>query len=149
MHDGEPDDPVHRAGTGRSRQRAPVAASAAVASASPGPPQDPAADAAAKAEKPPAAGGDGVVQSKGRILTPDGKRMYVNVYTTDEAPTRIILYNYRERRHHARASSGFEGMGTAAILANRTFAMRIRLNPDRMRAHNLSSKDIMNALAGS
>ena len=40
------------------------------------------------------------------------------------------------------------GVGTATILGNRTFAMRIRLNPDRMRAHNLSSEDIMKAFSG-
>ena len=34
-------------------------------------------------------------------------------------------------------------------LANRISAMRIRLNPDRMRAHNLSSEDIMKALTPS
>ena len=39
-------------------------------------------DAAAKAEKPPEAGGDGGVGSKGRLFTPDGKLVYVNVYST-------------------------------------------------------------------
>ena len=39
-------------------------------------------DAAAKAEKPPEAGGDGGVGSTGRIFTPDSKLVYVNVYST-------------------------------------------------------------------
>ena len=39
-------------------------------------------------------------------------------------------------------------MGTPRNLGNRTFAMRVRLNPDRMRAHNLSSEDIMKAFSG-
>ena len=84
---------IARAQADRDNGR-PVAALAAVASASPGPPQDPAADAAAKAEKPPAAGGDGVVQSKGRILTPDGKLMYVNVYSTDSNADQKDLFNF-------------------------------------------------------
>ena len=73
VHDGEPDGPGNRAGTGRSRRSAPVAAVAAVPSASPRSPRDPGDDAAAKQEKPPAAWGDGVIETKGRVLTPDGK----------------------------------------------------------------------------
>jgi RNA polymerase sigma factor (sigma-70 family) len=53
--------------------RRPVATVAAVASSSPQPPRGPAEDAAAKPEKPQAAWGDGVVETKGRVLTPDGK----------------------------------------------------------------------------
>jgi multidrug efflux pump subunit AcrB len=124
-----------------------VAALAAIASASPGPPQDPAADAAAKAEKPPAAGGDGVVPSKGRILTPDGKLMYVNVYSTNEGVDQNFLSNYVTLNILPEIKR-VRGVGTAAILGNRTSAMRIRLNPDRMRAHNLSSNDIMAAFSG-
>ena len=123
----------------------PVAASAAVASASPAPPQDPAADAAAKAEKPPAAGGDGVVQSKGRILTPDGKLVYVNVYTTDPNADQKELFNFANVFVMPRLGRT-KGMGVPRSLANRISTMRIRLDPDRMRAHNLSSEDIMRAL---
>jgi RNA polymerase sigma factor (sigma-70 family) len=50
-----------------------VAAVAVVANADPRPPRDPAEDAAAQSKKPPAAWGDGVVEIKGRVLTPDGK----------------------------------------------------------------------------
>jgi hydrophobic/amphiphilic exporter-1 (mainly G- bacteria), HAE1 family len=73
--------------------RRPFAAVAAVASASSQPPRDPAADSAAKAEKPSAAGSDGVVPSKGRVLTPDGKLMCVNVYSTDKNFEVIPLEN--------------------------------------------------------
>src|SRR5262249_22965900 len=72
----------------------PIAALAAVASGDPGSPQDPAADAAARAEKPPEAGGDGGVRSKGRIFTPDGKLVYVNVYTTVPNADRKDLVNF-------------------------------------------------------
>ena len=89
----------------------PVAALAAVASASPGPPQDPAADAAAKAEKPPEAGGDGGVGSKGRIFTPDGKLVYVNVYSTAPNADQKDLVNFANVVVMPRASRRIQGHG--------------------------------------
>src|SRR5262249_46551110 len=38
------------------------------------------------------------------------------------------------------------GVGSATILGNRQYAMRVWLNLDRMRAYNLSSEDIMKAV---
>jgi HAE1 family hydrophobic/amphiphilic exporter-1 len=40
-----------------------------------------------------------------------------------------------------------QGMGIPRNLGNRTFAMRVWLNPDRMRAYNISTEDVMKALA--
>ena len=40
-----------------------------------------------------------------------------------------------------------QGMGIPDNLGNRTFAMRIWLNPERMRAYNVSVEDVMEALA--
>ncbi len=40
-----------------------------------------------------------------------------------------------------------QGMGIPGNLGNRSFAMRIWLKPDRMRAYNISSEDVMKALA--
>ncbi|HEX3447403.1 MAG TPA: efflux RND transporter permease subunit, partial [Isosphaeraceae bacterium] len=139
---------TERAQAGRDDGR-PVAASAAVGSASPGPPHDPAADAAAKAKKPQAAGGDGVVQSKGPILTPDGKLVYVNVYSTDPNADQKDLFNFANVFVMPRLSRRIKGMGIPRILGNLTFAMRVWLKPDRMRAHNLSSVDIMKAVTPS
>jgi len=39
-------------------------------------------------------------------------------------------------------------MGMPWILGNRIFAMRIRLDPERMRAHSLSSENVMKARQG-
>ncbi len=50
-----------------------VAAVTTVPTAIPGSPRDLGEDAAAKQKKPPAAWGDGVIETKGRVLTPDGK----------------------------------------------------------------------------
>ena len=124
----------------------PIAALDAVAGGDPGSPQVPAADAAARAEKPPEAGGDGGVRSKGRIFTPDGKLVYVNVYSTDPNADPKDLFNFANVVVMPRLRR-IKGMDVPRNLANRISTMRIRLDPDRMRAQNLSSEDIMKALA--
>jgi HAE1 family hydrophobic/amphiphilic exporter-1 len=72
--------------------------------------------------------------------------MYVNIYSTDKAIDQNFLYNYvtvnllpEIRRTR--------GVGTANILGNRAYAMRIMLNIDRMRAYNVSAADVMKAVA--
>ena len=72
--------------------------------------------------------------------------MYVNVYSTDKGLDQNFLYNYvtvnilpEIRRTR--------GVGTANILGNRAYAMRIMLNLDRMRAYNVSADDVMKAVA--
>ncbi|MBX7071500.1 MAG: efflux RND transporter permease subunit [Pirellulales bacterium] len=72
--------------------------------------------------------------------------MYVNVYSTDKSLDQNFLYNYvtvnllpEIRRTR--------GVGTANILGNRAYAMRIMLNIDRMRAYNVSADDVMKAVA--
>jgi multidrug efflux pump subunit AcrB len=126
----------------------PIAATAAVASGDPGSPQDPAADAAARAEKPPEAGGDGGVRSKGRIFTPDGELVYVNVYSTDPNADQKDLVNFANAVVMPRLGR-IKGMDVPRNLANRKTALRIRLDPDHMRALNLSSEDIIEALVPS
>lgn len=120
----------------------------AAASGDPGSPPGPAADAAARAEKPPEAGGDGGVRSKGHIFTPDGKPVYVNVYSTDPDADQEELFNFANVFVMPRLGRT-KGMNVPRNLANRTSAVRIRLDPDRMRAHNLSCEDIMEALTPS
>jgi HAE1 family hydrophobic/amphiphilic exporter-1 len=39
------------------------------------------------------------------------------------------------------------GIGSATILGNRAYAMRVELDLDRMRAYNVSAEDVMEALA--
>ena len=126
--------------------RRPIAAVSAVASARSQPPRDPAADTAAKAEKPPAAGSDGGVPSKGRVLTPDRKLMYVNVYSTDKNVDQNFLHDFTTVSILPEIKRT-RGIGSVTILGTRAYAVRIWLDPDRMRAFNLSSGDIMKALA--
>ena len=81
------------------------------------------------------------------MFMPDGKLIYVNVYTTDQNYDQSFLNNYVARNVLPELSRT-RGMGTVAILGNHTSAVRIRVNPDRMRAYNLSSDDISSALTG-
>jgi RNA polymerase sigma factor (sigma-70 family) len=128
------------------RNRRPVVAVAGVASASSQPPRDPAAGAAAKAEKPRATGSDRVVQNKGRVLMPDGKLMYVNVYDTVKSVDQNFLHDFATVSILP-AFKRTRGIGGVTILGNREYAVRIWLDPDRMRAYKLSSDDIMKALS--
>src|SRR5271157_2056979 len=72
--------------------------------------------------------------------------MYVNVYSKAEGVDQKFLYNFANvnilqviRRVH--------GIGSATILGSRTYAMRVWLNPDRLRAYRMSTEDVMKALA--
>jgi len=72
--------------------------------------------------------------------------MYLNLYSTDPNADQTDLYNYANvyimpvlRRIH--------GMGIPRNLGNRSFAMRIWLNPERMRAYHISVEDVMDAVA--
>jgi hypothetical protein len=102
-------------------------------------------DAAARAEKPPEARGDDGGASKGRIFTPDGKLVYVNVYSTAPDADRKDLVKITNDVVMPRLGR-IKGIDVPRNLANRYSALRIRLNPDQMRAHNLSSEDIIKAL---
>jgi hypothetical protein len=132
----------------RRDDRCRIVALADLAGGDPGTPQAPAAAAAARAEKPPEAGGDGGVRSKGHIFTPVGKPVYVNVYSTDPDADRKDLVNFANDVVMPRLGR-IEGMDVPRNVANRISALRIRLDPDRMRAHNLSSDDIKKALSES
>ncbi len=103
------------------------------------------ADAAAKAEKPPEAGRDGGVGSGRRLFTPDGKLVYVNVYSTAPGADRNDVVKFANDVVMPRLGR-IKGFDLPRELANRHPALRVRLNPDQMRAHNLSSGDIIEEL---
>ena len=71
--------------------------------------------------------------------------MYVNIYSTDKALDQNFLYNY-VMVNILPEIKRTRGVGTANILGNRAYAMRIMLNIDRMRAYNVSADDIMAAV---
>ncbi len=72
--------------------------------------------------------------------------MYVNIYSTNKGHDQNFLYNYASVNLVPEIKR-IRGVGSANILGNRQFAMRVWLNLERMRAYNLSSDDIMKAIS--
>ena len=72
--------------------------------------------------------------------------MYVNIFSTDPNADQKTLYNFANVNVMP-VLKRIEGMGIPRNLGNRSFAMRIWLNPDRMRAYTISTEDVMKAVA--
>src|SRR3954463_33793 len=72
--------------------------------------------------------------------------MYVNIYSTDPNADQKDLFNFANIYVMPRLKR-IKGMGIPRNLGNRVFAMRVWLNPDRMRAYSVSSEDVMKALS--
>ena len=71
--------------------------------------------------------------------------MYVNIYSTDKSIDQNFLYNYVTANLLPEIKRT-RGVGTANILGNRAYAMRIMLDVDRMRAYEVSADDVMEAI---
>jgi HAE1 family hydrophobic/amphiphilic exporter-1 len=72
--------------------------------------------------------------------------MYVNIFSKDPNADQKDLFNYANVNVMP-VLKRIQGMGIPRNLGNRTFAMRIWLNPDRLRAYEISTEDVMKALA--
>src|ERR1700722_18000233 len=72
--------------------------------------------------------------------------MYVNLYSTDANADQKFLYNFANVNLMP-VLKRIQGMGLPRNLGNRSYAMRVWLKPDRMRAYRISSEDVMKALA--
>lgn len=90
---------------------------------------------------PPLVQREGIVVN---ILQPN-MLMYVNVYSTDPKADENFLYNYANI-NILNELKRVKGIGSAQILGSRQYAMRIWLKPDRMRAYNVSTEEVMEAL---
>ncbi len=88
-----------------------------------------------------------LVQREGIIITPiqPNMLMYVNLYSTDKNADEKFLYNYANVNIIPELQR-INGMGRAQILGSRTFAMRIWLKPDRMRAYKISTEEVLEAM---
>ncbi|MEI6950491.1 efflux RND transporter permease subunit [Paraflavisolibacter sp. H34] len=71
--------------------------------------------------------------------------MYVNIYSKDPKADEKFLYNY-SNVNILQELKRVSGVGTAQILGSRQYAMRVWLKPDRMRAYNVSTDEVMEAL---
>lgn len=72
--------------------------------------------------------------------------MYVNLYSTDKNTDEKFIFNYANIRLLPELKR-IKGIGQAQNLGSRTYAMRIWLNPDRMRAYNVSTDEVMEAIS--
>ncbi|MEO9258359.1 MAG: efflux RND transporter permease subunit, partial [Crocinitomicaceae bacterium] len=89
-----------------------------------------------------------LVQREGVIITPimPSMLMYVNLYSTDKNADMKFLFNYAGVNMIPEIQR-INGIGQARILGSRGYAMRVWLNPDRMRAYDVSPDEVMEALA--
>ncbi len=71
--------------------------------------------------------------------------MYVNLYSHDKNADEKFLYNFANVNIIPELQR-IKGIAQASILGNRNYAMRIWLNPDRMRAYNVSTEEVMKAI---
>jgi len=72
--------------------------------------------------------------------------MYVNLYSTDKNADEKFLFNYANVSVIPEIQRIY-GIAQAQILGARQYAMRIWLNPDRMRAYKVSVDEVMEAIA--
>ncbi|WP_222165846.1 efflux RND transporter permease subunit [Edaphocola aurantiacus] len=89
-----------------------------------------------------------LVQREGLVIsyTSPNMLMYVNVYSKDPKADQKFLYNFANVNLIPEISR-LKGVGSAKILGSRQYAMRIWLKPDRMRAYNVSTEEVMESLA--
>lgn len=89
-----------------------------------------------------------LVQREGVIITPimPSMLMYVNLYSKDTSANMKFLFNYAGVNMIPELQR-INGIGQAKILGSRQYAMRIWLNPERMRAYSVSPDDVMKALS--
>ena len=71
--------------------------------------------------------------------------MYVNLFSKDANSDEKFLYNYANINIIPEIQR-INGIASAQILGSRQYAMRIWLKPDRMRAYEVSSEEIMKAI---
>ena len=89
-----------------------------------------------------------LVQREGVIVNRimNSMLMYVNLYSKDKNADMKFLFNFAGVNMIPELQR-IDGIGQARILGSRQYAMRVWLNPDRMRAYNVSADEVMEALA--
>ncbi|WP_106598714.1 efflux RND transporter permease subunit [Dyadobacter jiangsuensis] len=89
-----------------------------------------------------------LVQREGVIITPiqPSMLMYVNLYSKSKSIDEKFLFNYATVKMIPEIQRT-KGVARAQILGSRRYAMRVWLNPDRMRAYSISVEEVMKSLA--
>ncbi len=88
-----------------------------------------------------------LVQREGVIITPlqPSMLMYLNLYSKDNQVDEKFLFNYANT-YLLPEIQRIPGMGFAQAIGSRAFAIRVWLNPDRMRAYNISANDVLKSI---
>jgi len=88
-----------------------------------------------------------LVQREGVIIKPlqPSMLMYLNLYSTNKSTDEKFLFNYANT-YILPEIQRISGMGHAEAIGSRAFAIRVWLNPERMRAHSISAEDVLKAI---
>ena len=88
-----------------------------------------------------------LVQREGVIISPlqPSMLMYLNLYSEDKSLDEKFLFNYANT-YILPELQRIKGMGFAQAIGSRSFAIRVWLNPDRMRAYNISADEVLKAI---
>ncbi|MBL0027305.1 MAG: efflux RND transporter permease subunit [Saprospiraceae bacterium] len=88
-----------------------------------------------------------LVQREGVIIKPlqPSMLMYLNLFSTNKSNDEKFLFNYANT-YILPELQRISGMGMAEAIGSRAFAIRVWLNPDRMRAYNISAEDVLKAI---
>ena len=88
-----------------------------------------------------------LVQREGVIISPvqPSMLMYVNLYSKDKSIDEKFLFNYATVKMIPELQRT-KGVARAQILGSRRYAMRVWLNPERMRAYSISTAEVMKSI---
>ncbi len=88
-----------------------------------------------------------LVQREGVIISPlqPNMLMYVNLFSKDRKIDEKFLFNYANT-YIIPEVQRIKGMGFAQVVGSRAFAIRVWLDPNRMRAYKISPTDVLNAI---
>lgn len=88
-----------------------------------------------------------LVQREGVIILPlqPSMLMYVNLYSDSDSFNQKYLFNYAYTKLIPEIQR-ITGVANATLLGSRTYAMRLWLKPDRMRAYNISADEVVDAV---
>ncbi len=88
-----------------------------------------------------------LVQREGVIILPlqPSMLMYVDLYSDSDSFDQKYLFNYAYTKLIPEIQR-ITGVANATLLGSRTYSMRLWLKPDRMRAYNISSEEVVEAV---
>ncbi len=88
-----------------------------------------------------------LVQREGVIISPlqPSMLMYLNLYSKNKSIDEKFLFNYANT-YILPELQRIKGMGLAQAIGSRSFAIRVWLNPERMRAYKVSAEEVLKAI---